>query len=218
MSDDPFPQQLPTLQRLGVGEPTMTSATEVATAWFNAFSNAVSSSDISGILNLFLDDGFWKDTLALTWNFRTIEGKHAIKNLLDHRLAPTGLVDLRLCHEPFFAPELLKLFPDLVLLRLAFEFGTKVGKGTAVCYLAPLPGPTWKAYSLYTCLQSLNDFPEQVLLNFSRHVIKLTSNTDRSSPQIRSRTWHLGRETPPRRGTCRWRPSRDCGWRGPHRS
>lgn len=163
MSDDPFPQQLPTLQRLGVDEPTVTSATEVATAWFDAFSSAVTSSDITGILDLFLDDGFWKDTLALTWDFRTIEGRGAIRNLLDHRLAPTGFVDLHLSHEPFLAPELQKFFPDLVLLRLSFEFGTKAGKGTAVCYLAPVPGPGWKAYSLYTCLRSLNDFPEEVL-------------------------------------------------------
>ncbi|KAG6382176.1 hypothetical protein JVT61DRAFT_826 [Boletus reticuloceps] len=114
MSDDPFPQQLPTLQRMGIDEPSLASATnaaEVATVWFNAFSS--------------------------------------------------GFVKLRLCHEPFLAPELQKLLPDLALLRLSFEFGTKVGKGTAVCYLAPVPGPTWKAYSLYTCLQSLSDFPEQ---------------------------------------------------------
>ncbi|KAG6371217.1 hypothetical protein JVT61DRAFT_9841 [Boletus reticuloceps] len=165
MSDDPFPQQLPTLERLGVDKPTLTSATEVgevATAWFNAFSSAVASSDITTILDLFLDDGFWKDTLALTWDFRTIEGRDAIRNLLDHRLAPTGFVDLRLSHEPFLAPQLLKLFPDLVLLRLSFEFGTKVGKGTAVCHLVPVPGSRWKVYSLYTCLQSLNDFPEQI--------------------------------------------------------
>ncbi|KAF8133236.1 hypothetical protein EV363DRAFT_1397474 [Boletus edulis] len=165
MSDDPFPQQLPTLGRLGVGEPTLTSATEVAevaTAWFNTFSSAVASYDIAAILDLFLDDGFWKDTLALTWDFRTIEGRDAIKNLLDHRLAPTGFVDLRLSQEPFLAPRLLKLFPDLVLLRLSFEFGTKVGRGTAVCHLVPVPGSRWKAYSLYTCLQSLNDFPEQI--------------------------------------------------------
>lgn len=166
MSGDSFPQQLPTLQRLGVDEPTVTSASEVATAWFDAFSSAVSSSDITGILDLFLEDGFWKDVLALTWDFRTIEGKDAIKNLLDHRLVPTGLVDLRLSHEPFHAPELQKMFPDLVLLRLTFEFGTEVGKGTGVCYLAPTPDAKWKAYTLYTCLQSLNDFPELVRFRY----------------------------------------------------
>ncbi|KAG6371188.1 FAD/NAD(P)-binding domain-containing protein [Boletus reticuloceps] len=165
MSDDPFPQQLPTLQRLGVDEPTLTSPTEVAevaTTWFNAFSSAVASSDIAAILDLFLEDGFWKDTLAFTWDFRTIEGREAIRNLLDHRLAPTGFINLRLCHEPFLAPQLLKFFPDLVLLRLSFEFDTKVGRGAAVCHLVPVPGSRWKAYSLYTCLQSLNDYPEQI--------------------------------------------------------
>ncbi|KAF9236329.1 hypothetical protein BU15DRAFT_50190 [Melanogaster broomeanus] len=162
MSSDQFPQQLPTLQRLGVDQPTGVSATDAAIAWFEAFSSAVASSDIAVILDLFLDDGFWKDILALTWDLRTIEGRDAIKNLLDHRLAPTGLTDLRLSHGPLRAPELQQMFPDLVLLRLCFEFGTKVGKGTAVCYLAPVPGSKWKAYSLFTCLESLDDFPEQI--------------------------------------------------------
>ncbi|KIK80319.1 hypothetical protein PAXRUDRAFT_158973, partial [Paxillus rubicundulus Ve08.2h10] len=137
MSSDPFPQQLPTLQRLGVDDPTNVSAADVATAWFEAFSSAVASSDIAGILDLFLDDGFWKDILALTWDLRTIEGRDGIKNLLENRLVPTGLVNLRLSHEDLRAPEIQRLFPDLVLLRLCFEFGTKVGKGTAVCYLVP---------------------------------------------------------------------------------
>ena len=162
MSVDPFPQQLPTLQRLDVDEPAVASATDVAAVWLDAFSTAIASSNVTGILDLFLDDGFWKDTLALTWDFRTIEGREAIKNLLDHRLVPTGFVDLRLSHEPFQAPELQKMFPDLVLLRLCFEFGTKVGKGTGVIYLVPAPGSKWKAYTVYTCLHSLNDFPEQV--------------------------------------------------------
>ncbi|KAG9309314.1 hypothetical protein JVU11DRAFT_10802 [Chiua virens] len=161
MDMDPYPQQLPTLQQLGVDEPTVTSATEVATAWFNAFSTAVASPNVAGILDLFLEDGFWKDVLALTWDFRSLEGRDAIKNLLEHRLVPTGLVDLRLSEEPFRAPELQKLFPDLVLLRLSFDFGTKVGKGKGTCYLAPVPGGSWKAYMLFTCLESLNDFPEQ---------------------------------------------------------
>ncbi|KAF9227052.1 FAD/NAD(P)-binding domain-containing protein [Gyrodon lividus] len=162
MSSDPFPQRLPTLQRLGVENPIDVSTADAATTWFDAFSGAVASSNITDILDLFLDDGFWKDILALTWDLRTIEGRGAIKNLLNHRLVPTGLVDLRLSHKPLRAPEIQQLFPDLVLLRLCFEFGTKVGKGTAVCYLAPVPGSKWKAYSLLTCLESLNDFPEQI--------------------------------------------------------
>ncbi|KAF8125172.1 hypothetical protein EV363DRAFT_1402669 [Boletus edulis] len=50
-------------------------------------------------------------------DFRSIEGGDAIGNLLDHRLAATGFVDLRLFHGPFLAPRLFRLFPGLVLLR-----------------------------------------------------------------------------------------------------
>jgi hypothetical protein len=116
---DPFPHQL----------------ADAAIPWFETFSSAVASSDIAGILNLFLDDGFWMDISALTRDLRTLEGRDTIKNLLDNHLVPTDPIDLRLNHEDLRAPEIQRLFPDLVLLRLCFEFGTKVGKGTAVCYL-----------------------------------------------------------------------------------
>ncbi|KAH7889061.1 hypothetical protein F5I97DRAFT_784725 [Phlebopus sp. FC_14] len=162
MSSDKFPQQLPTLDRLGVDDPTGVSASEAASLWFDAFSSAISSSNVGAILDLFLADGFWKDILALTWDFRTIEGRDALKNLLDHRLAPTGFMDLHLCSDHLREPEIQKMFPDLVLLRICFEFRTNVGKGTGICCLAPVPGSRWKAYTIFTCLESLNDFPEQI--------------------------------------------------------
>ncbi|KIJ06296.1 hypothetical protein PAXINDRAFT_92243 [Paxillus involutus ATCC 200175] len=119
---DPFPHQL----------------SDAATAGSKQiFSSAVASSDIAGILNLFLDDGFWMDISALTRDLRTLKGRNTIKNLLDNRLAQIDPIDLRLNHEALRAPEIQRLFPDLVLLRLCFEFGTKAGKGTAVCYLVP---------------------------------------------------------------------------------
>ncbi|KAF8436646.1 hypothetical protein L210DRAFT_953523 [Boletus edulis BED1] len=94
----PFPQQLPTLESLVVNERILILATEfaeVTTAWFNALSGA--SSNIPAILHQFLDDGFGNDTLASTWDFRAIEPRDAIRSLLDHCIAPTGFVNLRLC-------------------------------------------------------------------------------------------------------------------------
>ncbi|KAH7925619.1 FAD/NAD(P)-binding domain-containing protein [Leucogyrophana mollusca] len=162
MSTDQATHQLPTLGRLGVADPTDVSALDVAKAWFEGFSSAVKSKDTTSIVDLFLEDGFWKDVLALTWDFRSIGGKTDIKRLLDARLAVTGISALKLSSEPTSAPVLQKPYPDLALVRFCFEFETNYGKGTGVCYLVPFAGGNWKAYTLFTCLDSLNDFPEKV--------------------------------------------------------
>ncbi|KAG1901989.1 uncharacterized protein F5891DRAFT_1218974 [Suillus fuscotomentosus] len=154
MATDSFPQRLPTLHRLGVPDPSNVSSSEVATEWLDAFSAAITQSDTTAVVDLFLEDGFWKDVIALTWDFRTFEGRKDIKKLLDARLVATGLNELRLLQtEPLNGP---------FWLRFCFDFTTKHGKGTAVAYLVPLPDSKWKAYSLLTCLNSLTDFPQKL--------------------------------------------------------
>ncbi|KAG2148713.1 uncharacterized protein EDB93DRAFT_1144408 [Suillus bovinus] len=162
MATDPFPQRLPTLDRLGVADPSNVSSSEVATEWLSVFSTAITQSDTAAVVDLFLEDGFWKDVIALTWDFRTFEGRKDIKKLLDARLAATGLKDLCLLQEPLTEPVLQKVFNDLVWLRFCFSFTTKHGKGTAVVYLVPLPDSKWKAYTLLTSLDSLTDFPQKI--------------------------------------------------------
>ncbi|KAG2364044.1 hypothetical protein BDR07DRAFT_1280627 [Suillus spraguei] len=162
MATDPFPQRLPTLDRLGVTDPSDVSSSEVATEWLDVFSAAITQSDAAAILDLFLEDGFWKDVIALTWDLRTFEGRKDIRRLLDARLIATGLHELCLLQEPLKKPVLQKVYEDLVWLRFCFGFSTKHGKGTAVVYLVPLPGSKWKAYSLLTCLDLLTDFPHKI--------------------------------------------------------
>ncbi|EGO01158.1 hypothetical protein SERLA73DRAFT_87605 [Serpula lacrymans var. lacrymans S7.3] len=163
MTTDSTPLQLPTLDRLGITEPLEdVSAADIGKAWFSEFSKAILSNDTALASDLFLDGGFWKDILAFTWDFRTFHGKPKIKHLLDVRLGEIGVSALTLSEEPFRAPALQRPYPDLALLRLCFDFTTKYGKASAVLNLVPLPGLIWKAYTLFTCLDSLHDFPEQV--------------------------------------------------------
>ncbi|KAG1901997.1 uncharacterized protein F5891DRAFT_1163681 [Suillus fuscotomentosus] len=157
-----FPNAYLRLHRLGVTDPSNVSSSEVAIEWLNAFSAAITQSDTAAVVDLFLEDGFWKDVIALTWDFRTFEGRKDIKKLLDARLVSTGLNELRLLQEPLNEPVLQKVYHDLVWLRFCFGFTTKHGKGTAVVYLVPLPDSKWKAYTLLTCLNSLSDFPQKL--------------------------------------------------------
>ncbi|KAH7907304.1 hypothetical protein BJ138DRAFT_1214828 [Hygrophoropsis aurantiaca] len=162
MSTDQATHLLPTLDRLGVADPVGVSAVDVSKAWFDEFSSAVESKEVPSVVNLFLEDGFWKDIIALTWDLRSIGGHSDIKRLLDARLSITGLSELKLSSDPNLAPVFYKPYPDLALVRFCFEFATNYGKGTGVCNLVPVKENKWKAYALLTCLDSLKDFPEKV--------------------------------------------------------
>ncbi|KAF9222598.1 FAD/NAD(P)-binding domain-containing protein [Gyrodon lividus] len=154
---------LPTLDRLGIDDPGDVCVKEVATRWFIAFSKAARENDVSATTALFTDDGSWKDVLALTWDLRTLVGKQAVTRMLKARLAASALTNLHLHDDTFRAPVLQRPWADLVLLRVHFGFSTKVGHGTGIAYLVPLPGGDWKVYSLFTCLESLARFPEKVV-------------------------------------------------------
>jgi putative flavoprotein involved in K+ transport len=47
---------------------------------------ALTSGDIEAALALFQDDCYWRDLVTFTWNIRTMEGKHAIREMLQAQL------------------------------------------------------------------------------------------------------------------------------------
>jgi hypothetical protein len=155
--------QLPTLDRLGVTVDSNLQANTIAKEWFLRFSEEMQSGDPHAVASLFLTESFWRDILALTWDMRTIHGQSDIKALLKSRLPEMQFSDLQMAeNDQFRSPTLTKLFPDLVLLQICFDFNTKVGKGTGTCRLVPTANDGWKAYTMYTCLDSLTGFLPKV--------------------------------------------------------
>ncbi|HET7314856.1 NAD(P)/FAD-dependent oxidoreductase [Salinisphaera sp.] len=52
----------------------------------SALNRALASRDLDGALELFAEDCYWRDLVAFTWNIRTVEGKTAIRDMLEARL------------------------------------------------------------------------------------------------------------------------------------
>ena len=57
--------------------------------WLYAFEKALTDADIDAVENLFIDDCYWRDLLAFTWNIKTVEGRASIRDMLEHTLANT---------------------------------------------------------------------------------------------------------------------------------
>ena len=56
------------------------------TAVLSRLDKALASGDIEAALALFQDDCYWRDLVTFTWNIRTMEGKDAIRGMLQAQL------------------------------------------------------------------------------------------------------------------------------------
>jgi len=181
---------LPTLSKLGDPFiPADLDAVKVATEWLSSFTKFVEQGDVNGILSLILDSQFssnifksnsdhgdsdhpdtgiavyWRDVLALTWDFRTFEGTPKIKQFLVDRLGQSKISNIK--SNP--GPQLIKPYPDLAWIQLSFNFETQFGLGSGIVRLVPVAPPAtdnsnaiWKAHSIFTHLDDLKGFPEKI--------------------------------------------------------
>ncbi|KAF8960044.1 hypothetical protein BDZ97DRAFT_1835231 [Flammula alnicola] len=184
---NPAEAPLPTLSKLG--DPTIPEdldATQVASDWLSSFARFAGQGDVEGLLGILVQSSFasnmfkpagsdqpssldelsvyWRDVLALTWDFRTFEGTSKIKDFLSARLGGAKVSNVQL--QKSIAPQLQKPFPDLAWIQFLFTFETSVGLCSGVARLVPVAGQdkqtTWKAHSLFTTLDDLKGFPEQI--------------------------------------------------------
>ena len=150
---------LPTLDRLGVSLQAKYDVQKIAAEWFAKFTQAVSAKDTAAIAGLFLTDGWWRDHLALTWEFRTFHGTAKIKKFLDDQLAAFDFSNVRFRDD---SAALKQPYPDLAWVQALFDFETNVGVGSGVVRLVPTASGEWKAFTLYTTLEDLKGFPEKL--------------------------------------------------------
>ncbi|GBE78965.1 FAD/NAD-binding domain-containing protein [Sparassis crispa] len=155
------PFQLPTLNTLGSRIPPDIVPTDVAQHWFTKFKDAMQSQP-RAVSRLFLHDAFWRDLLALSWDFRTIQNSSNIDHFLGNHLSRASWQSLALCDDDLRTPALRQPFPDLAFVQLFFQFETAVGTGIGTCRLVPTADGDWKAYTMFTSLTSLKGFPEKV--------------------------------------------------------
>jgi hypothetical protein len=175
---------LPTFDKLGVSNiPADFDASKVTSEWFASFSERLVSGDVEGVVDLLVRSSFdsaipethnqasvyWRDLLALTWDFRTFEGTTRIRKFLNDRLEDAKISNLQLKtvnDANGLAPSFMQLFPDLAWITGMFTFETAVGLGSGVFRLVPTldeqQGISWKGHSILTNLEDLKGFPEKI--------------------------------------------------------
>jgi len=123
-----------------------TSPAATASAWLAMLGNALDNADVDAALDLFVEDCYWRDFVAFTWNIKTLEGKPAIADMLratqaTARPAAWHVSSASGTHKG--------------TIRAWFSFTTAVGRGQGIFTLVG-----GKCQTILTTLQSLDGFEE----------------------------------------------------------
>ncbi len=57
--------------------------------FLDSFGAALESGNVAAAREMFEDDCYWRDLVTFTWNFKTVEGKDQVEDMLKHQLATT---------------------------------------------------------------------------------------------------------------------------------
>ena len=146
---------------------TGVDAAQIASAIINSFNKALDNKDFALLSRLFVDDGYWRDHLAVTWRFRTIRTSPSILDFLQvsakskdgFRLSKIAVDDSSVTRAPKVAS--LDAAGQVPCVRLFIGLTTVVGRGTGLIKLVQAGGE-WKIFSLYTRLEELTGHEEAV--------------------------------------------------------
>lgn len=140
--------------------PRFVEPRQVAQQWLNDVQAVLAVGNYAQVPDLFHEQAWWRDMLALDWNMRSIQSADRIKDFLSQTQPQKQLSSFRLQHEGRFQPQLERPRENLNWISSMFFFETRVGRGTGVLRLTVDESGVWKAYSVYTSLQELKSFEE----------------------------------------------------------
>ena len=125
-----------------------TEAAAAVTTWLSAFDQALAAGDPAAAAALFLEDCYWRDLVAFTWNIKTLEGRAAIAAMLAETLpvARPGSWRITDGEEPADAGGVIEAW---------IEFDTAAGRGRG--HLRLTGGLCW---TLLTTLHELKGHEE----------------------------------------------------------
>jgi hypothetical protein len=141
-----------------------TQPTEIAANFVNTFNSALERKNLLDVSLLFLEEGFWRDHLALTWQLRTLQGPARIYDFL--KGAATSKNGFRIkkievdASNVVRAPKLAPVDADGEVMGVQFflTIDTAIGTGLGLVRLVEEAGH-WK---IFTRLEELKGHEEAI--------------------------------------------------------
>jgi hypothetical protein len=144
-----------------------TNPSEIAANFVVAFNDALKNKALLDLALLFLDNGFWRDHLALTWELRTLQGPPRIYDFLKgaatsrdgFRLQKIAVDASNVVRAPKFAP--VDADGEVVGVQFFLTIDTVHGTGQGLVRLVEEAG-NWKVFTLYTKLEELKGHEQNI--------------------------------------------------------
>ena len=114
--------------------------------WLTSFDEALTAGDPAAAAELFLEDSYWRDLVAFTWNLKTVEGRDGVEDLLKETLARTQPGRWRAAEPPT---------EEEGVVTAWLEFETAAGRGNGLLRLKD-----GRAWTLLTALYELKGHEE----------------------------------------------------------
>lgn len=137
-------------------------AAEVFGRWISAFGSALETQNAAEAAKLWSEDGYWKDILAFSWDYRTYAGPAEIEAALREQLSTAKPRALRVAPGRLAPRKTRRSARDVV--EGFFDFDTELGRGSGFVRLQ-LDGPdpsTARVWTIVTAMQELHGFEETV--------------------------------------------------------
>ena len=125
-----------------------TTVTDQTQSFLDDFGGALASGDVDRVTNMFLNDCYWRDLVAFTWNLKTVEGPDAVRDMLQSQLSQATPSDFKLQDGEIPTQE-----AGITTAWITFE--TAHGRGWGLIRLKE--GRIW---TLLTALQELKGYEE----------------------------------------------------------
>ncbi|QIZ37975.1 NAD(P)/FAD-dependent oxidoreductase [Saccharopolyspora sp. ASAGF58] len=129
---------------------TSACASEIVSGWLADFGEAVARRDFETVGDLLLDDVWWRDLLALTWDVQTFRGREKVVAMLGDRIAGVEAAGFAL---EGATPEFSELLGERII-ETFFTFTTREAHGRGVLRLVNHNGQ-WRAWNVLSSMQDL---------------------------------------------------------------
>ncbi len=151
---------LPIAKYPSTGDTSKVDVEKVVSQWISDFNASVSrDGDDGAFKDVFLTESYWRDQLCMSWTFHTWHGSEEMSGFVKKN----GLRGLSISTDKsseYRAPKATTFdyYGSINGLQSFLEVETDVGRGRGLVRLCPENGK-WKAFTLFTTLQDLKDYP-----------------------------------------------------------
>ncbi|KAJ6114645.1 hypothetical protein N7486_000423 [Penicillium sp. IBT 16267x] len=136
-------------------KPECLDAAKVVNDWLSSFMESLKNGCAGNMLDHFLEDkSWWRDFISLTWDIACHNGSETICKYLSTSTA--GFAEAKAEHLGALQPHLEDL-GGLRFIQSGFSFKNNFGTGRGVLRLANVGVDQWKAWTVFTVLENLNE-------------------------------------------------------------